>query len=295
MSSSTISPNALSLYFSSDQPTPITIDQLLTLPPLLEPISPALASLHLARIRLLLSIPPGVLDQTAWCRTCGGLREVRASTSLSDASGSGSGTITISPEIKSPRKGKGKAKAKTKSPIKRRAPMAKECAKCGTSFKRPKVIDEAKAFPPARTVRAVRTRNQSQADSLLPPIPTSATNPTIPTEQAFEPMIATARADQAIPPVSSTTMPLPPTITPDLPSPPSPPPKYVYNHGLIHVHTSSPNLPTYPQPPAVHASPPPKEKSKKRKKSGLARLLAENKERESGGASAGSGSGWGLE
>jgi hypothetical protein len=76
-------------------------------------------------------------------------------------------------------------------------------------------------------------------------------------------------------------------------APPPPPPKYVYNTGLTHVYTSAPNLPTYPQPPAKHVSPPPKEKSRKRKKSGLAKLLAENKEREGGGGS-GRGS-WGLE
>lgn len=284
MSSSTISPNALSLYFPSDQPTPTTIDHLLSLPPLLEPISPALASLHLARIRLLLSIPSGVLDQTAWCRVCGGLREVRESTTPSDASSS--------TEVKSPRKGKGKAK--TKSPSrKRKAPMAKECVKCGTSFKRPKADDTSKAFPPARTVRAVRTRNQANAEPLLPPPPLaiSPDQPTLGSAPIPQEAVAPPASNAAL----STTMPLPLTTTPDLPITLTPPPKYVYNHGLNHVHTSSPNLPTYPQPPAVHVSPPPKEKSKKRKKSGLARLLAENKERESSGASAGSGSGWGLE
>jgi hypothetical protein len=37
------------------------------------------------------------------------------------------------------------------------------------------------------------------------------------------------------------------------------------------------------------------EKGKRRKKSGLAKLLAENKEREMGGSSAGARGGWGLE
>jgi hypothetical protein len=82
-----------------------------------------------------------------------------------------------------------------------------------------------------------------------------------------------------------------PTI--NQPGPPPPPPKYVYNNGLTHVYTAAPNLPTYPQPPAKHVSPPPKEKNRKRKKSGLAKLLAENKEREEGGGAA-RGS-WGFE
>jgi hypothetical protein len=90
------------------------------------------------------------------------------------------------------------------------------------------------------------------------------------------------------------TMPLPSTID-SSPQSTSPPPKYVNTQAISHVHTSSPNLPTYPQPPAKHAPLPVQEKGKRRKKSGLAKLLAENKEREMGGSGAGARGGWGLE
>jgi hypothetical protein len=51
-----------------------TLAHLLNLPPLLHPLSPELSALHLARVRLLLSIPsphPSLI----WCDKCGGLRE----------------------------------------------------------------------------------------------------------------------------------------------------------------------------------------------------------------------------
>ncbi|RXK36544.1 hypothetical protein M231_06203 [Tremella mesenterica] len=50
-----------------------TSSHLLSLPPLLYPISPSLAALHLARVRLTLSLPPSSYT-SAWCAQCGGLR-----------------------------------------------------------------------------------------------------------------------------------------------------------------------------------------------------------------------------
>lgn len=262
-------PNALSLFFPTDQPTPTTFAHLLSLPPLLEPISPALAALHLARIRLVLSIPPGVIDQTAWCPICGGIRDALPSPAAGVKGKRKSGTSPT----KRKRRAAGGAKIK----------WAKQCGKCGSEYRKPKPDFEARAFPSARAVRAVRTKGK-RADG-----PGDNDEPV----QAME-------VDQLSPPVM-TTMPLPSTNTlaPTYQrpiQPPPPPPKYVHNHGLIHVHTSSPHPPTYQQPPPVKtASPPPKEKGKKRKKSGLARLLAENKEREMGSGSAGGGSSWGLD
>jgi len=274
---STISPNALSLFFPNDQPTPTTVDHLLNLPPLINSFSPALASLHLARIRLGLLIPPGTFDQTAWCRTCGGLRQVVEAF----------GPSSPSP---SPRKARGK---KRSGVVKKRIVRPKECAICGTSFRGPKKEDTAMSFPPARTIRATRSNSANQApatinvpyDSTTPPVipsPTTSMDIDQPPEEPKSMMVDPIAIDPVV-------------IQPDYhytPRPP-PPPKYVYNNGLTHVYTSAPNLPTYPQPPAQHVSPPPKEKNRKRKKSGLAKLLAENKERE-GGAGGGSGS-WGLE
>jgi len=269
---STISSNTLSIYFPNDQTTPTTVDHLLNLPPLINSFSPALASLHLARIRLGLLIPPGTFDQTAWCRSCGGLRQVVEAT----------GPVSPSP---SPRKGRGKKRVG--GVVKKRTVRQKECAICGTPFRGPKVEDAAKSFPAARTIRATRSATASQVPEPVT-VPYNIPNPSV---------------------VASTPMDIDPSPIPDEPIPivtefaqepmahqpvqAPPPPKYVYNNGLTHVYTSAPNLPTYPQPPAKHVSPPPKEKNRKRKKSGLAKLLAENKEREGGGG--GARGSWGLE
>ena len=269
---SAISPNALSIYFPNDTPPPTTVDHLLNLPPLINSFSPALASLHLARIRLGLLIPPGTFDQTAWCRSCGGLRQVVEAT----------GPISPSP---SPRKGRGKKRAN--GVVKRKPIRQKACAICGIPFKGPKVEDAAKSFPAARTIRATRSATTSQAPDPVT-IPYEIPKSSVDTSTSMD-IDPTPVPDQSMPIVTEFV----PEPTNHQPVPPSPPPKYVYNNGLTHVYTSAPNLPTYPQPPAKHVSPPPKEKNRKRKKSGLAKLLAENKEREGGGGT-GRGS-WGLE
>lgn len=273
---STISPNALSLFFPNDQPTPTTVDHLLNLPPLISSFSPALASLHLARIRLGLLIPAGTFDQTAWCRSCGGLRQIVEA----------SGPVSPSP---SPRKGRGKKRAG--GVVKKRTVRPKECAICGTPFKAPKIEDPARSFPSARTVRATRSSTVTQASETVT-LPYQVSNPPIvpPIPMDIDPPVVPVvpEEDQPMPVVTEFTASQKQEYQL---APPPPPPRYVYNNGLTHVYTSAPNLPTYPQPPAKHISPPPKEKSRKRKKSGLAKLLAENREREGG---RGSGS-WGLE
>jgi hypothetical protein len=271
---STISPDALSIYFPNDQPTPTTVDHLLNLPPLINSFSPALASLHLARIRLGLLIPPGTFDQTAWCRSCGGLRQVVEAT----------GPLSPSP---SPRKGRGKKRAG--GAVKKRTVRPKECAICGTPFKGPKVEDAAKSFPAARTIRATRSTTATQAQEAIT-VPYEIPKPSVDTSTPMD-IDPSPAPDQLIPIVTEFAQ--EPTTHQPEPAPAPPPPKYVYNNGLTHVYTSAPNLPTYPQPPAKHVSPPPKEKNRKRKKSGLAKLLAENKEREGGGS--GARGSWGLE
>ena len=307
--------NALSLFFPNDQPTPFTFTHFLNLPPLLEPISPALAALHLARIRLVLSIPPGVIDQTAWCPYCGGLRDALPPTSMDSTSRKSTRkTSSTSPSKISKKKKAGNGPGAKRSLVK--VKWAKECKRCGMEYKRPKPEPEARAFPSARAVRAVRTKRKAgtgtdetglqhdQSSNVVmattQPEPDSSGASSIP---ATPPSVLDNQEPQAQAlPTMTMTMPLPhlnPTDQYPIPSFPPPPLKYVHNHNLIHVHTSSPHPPTYDQPPRVKVSPPPKEmpkeKGKKRKKSGLARLLAENKEREGGGSGTGTGGGWGLD
>lgn len=192
------------------------------------------------------------------------------------------GPVSPSP---SPRKGRGKKRAG--GVVKKRTVRSKECAICGTPFRGPKVEDAAKSFPAARTIRATRSATAMQAQEAITvpyEIPKLAVDIPTPMEIDSSPI-----PDESTPIVTEFT----PEPTSHQPVPAPPPPKYVYNNGLTHVYTSAPNLPTYPQPPAKHVSPPPKEKNRKRKKSGLAKLLAENKEREGGGSIA-RGS-WGLD
>jgi len=196
------------------------------------------------------------------------------------------GPVSPSP---SPRKGRGKKRAG--GMVKKRTVRPKECAICGTPFRAPKVEDAAKSFPAARTIRATRSATASQSHEAIT-VPYEIPKPSVDTSTPME-IDPSPIPDEPTPIVTQFAH-EPTTHQPEPePAPAPPPPKYVYNNGLTHVYTSAPNLPTYPQPPAKHVSPPPKEKNRKRKKSGLAKLLAENKEREGGGSIA-RGS-WGLD
>ncbi|WVF72958.1 hypothetical protein IAT40_007776 [Kwoniella sp. CBS 6097] len=110
------------------------------------------------------------------------------------------------------------------------------------------------------------------------------------------------------------------TSTPLTPAPAPEPKPLLSRPSLSHISSSEPNLPTYPNPaPSIPLSPQPQSQPqsqsrstgktstsvstsagagagsgvKRKKKSGLAKLLAENKERQQAGASQGGGL-WGL-
>jgi len=268
--------NALALFLPNDRPSPDTLNHLLSLPPLVQPLSPPLAALHLARIRLLLSIPSSSLDGTGWCRTCGKLREGGRGKGKNKAKKAGV-TSTVSHENDD-----------CESPRERRT----TCEQCGASFK-PKPDPATRYFPPARAVRVARARgktvptNEVAKDSrcLVPLPPESAPDPSSDLMDVDDSPSANEleRNDLDMDDTSGTIV---------IPAPP----RYVTTPSLSYVRTSSPNPPTYPPPPPRPGSPTSAGgkdgKAKKRKRSGLARLLAENRERELG-STAGSGS-WGL-
>lgn len=194
------------------QPDPDpTLTHILNLPPLLYPLSPELSALHLARVRLLLSLPsphPSII----WCDKCGGLRE------------------------------------RTTKKRKR----AFVCTLCGLTcgaVKRSKATLET--FPNAR-----RTRRMVKAEPVPSPIAPS---------QAVEAVAGPSKKKDRPPTLLSTP-------------------------ALQHVPTSHPTTPTYPIPPPKVQSAP-AAAGKKKKKSGLAKLLAENKARKEESMGAGN---WGL-
>ena len=226
---------------------PETLQHLLSLPPLLQPLSPSLAALHLARVRLLLSIPASSTFNNlvgSWCHSCGGLwkgssdgkQRIRATTDLCD--------------VRAQRKRK-------------RA----ECSQCGAKYQPPKPDKTTlSGFPPART----RSKRISASTSKLVPeviIPTRSTSSLSPEPPATQ---------------KSSSIRSRPTLL----STPS----------LTYIPLSAPNPPTYPEPGRARFASPVlggKVGGKKRKKSGLAKLLAENRQRAEREVGIGTGS-WGL-
>jgi len=241
-------------YFTPTPPSDIpqeTLNHLLSLPPLIQPLSPSLAALHLARVRLLLSIPaspsPGGSSEW-WCHQCGGLR-----VGLGGAKWRKRGVDDTDDGARGRRK-----KA--------------ECSQCGASYQRPKPDPKALGeFPPART----RSKRMAAKSSLVPEV--------VITTQSITSLESSASAS-TVPTTDQTSLQKP---RPTLLSTPS----------LTYIPFSAPNPPTYPEPAgraSVSSSTSNgKTTGKRRKNSGLVKLLAENRERAEREAGIGSGS-WGL-
>jgi len=238
---------------------PDTLQHLLSLPPLLQPISPQLAALHLARVRLLLDVPasPGVGVMTEWwCHSCGGLRE-------------GLGGAQPAKRRAAAKKG-GRSRTPTKVVgIKRKDAI---CANCGERFEKAKPDRKTLITYPSARIAARRKKEEAASSQAADPfaMPTTSTDTPLP--------VLVVESD------SGDGMDIDPPARPAQPAQTSAPARPSFSR----VKDTEPNLPTYPLP-APAASP---EKPKKRKKkSGLAKLLAENKERE---AAQNLTSSWGL-
>jgi hypothetical protein len=253
----------------SARPDSQTTAHLLSLPPLLSPISPSLAALHMARMRLLLDVPasPGVGQMTEWwCHACGGLREglAGASSKRRGRPKGGQAKSTTGPTTKQ-RKGKGKRSSKASptasataddmGPVKTIQRRPAECSNCGAKFRKARPDRTSLITYPSARIAARRKQEQAAMD-IDDPFTTSGTAP-------------------AEPVVEQTTATPPPTVNR---APPS----------FSRVKDTEPNLPTYPSP---QPSSPPDKGKKRKKKSGLAKLLAENKER---AAAQNLGGSWGL-
>ncbi|OCF77345.1 hypothetical protein I204_01333 [Kwoniella mangroviensis CBS 8886] len=269
---------------SSLTPPDPTLNHLLTLPPLLQPISPPLAALHLARVRLSLSVPTSSsymaksLDD--WCNLCGGLRLHLGG-------------------------------AQPQQSTKKRKRKGGICGTCGEMYKKPLSEKSTLAdYPPARRTRRMKSDEQQQQQQceITSKSQKGQQSKDIGVDRSEE----TNKSNSDLQPVPTpqqdidfhaiVNLPIPTFIEND-------PPKLLSRPSLSHIPNSSPNLPTYPPPQpkptsfvtsssgkksitgtGVGASA--SANSKKKKKSGLAKLLAENKEREM--VSKGSGGMWGL-
>ncbi|WWC91739.1 uncharacterized protein L201_006686 [Kwoniella dendrophila CBS 6074] len=299
---------------SGELPDQSTLTHLLNLPPLLQPISPSLAALHLARVRLSLSIPTSAskkynsrsnisnVNLNEWCHLCGGFRSY---TNKSQGELSTSTSTSILNDDKA------------RKPIKKSRIVQKKnsiCDLCGEKYERPKPVKDwafIRDYPPARKSR--RSNLKLQEESISQHI----TNQQKPDNTVIEGQASTTTvtqkdigelddAETSKPDPSTASVEVPslameidqtPSTIPAMTPQAQQQPKLLSRPPLSHIPKSSPNLPTYPQPPPVV----PKSNisnssagnsSKKKKKSGLAKLLAENKEREL--ASKGNGGMWGL-
>lgn len=227
------------------------------LPPVLDPAllsGPATDKLCAARVRLLNSLPQVSIAWSLWCVKCGTLRDgYRPPRGNKRKAAPVDAADELEAELHA-------ALAQMDADDRRR--RSAQCSTCGNQFRRPKPTPSfyASARSVARTRRASRLAAEVKPDE--PPTPKEPTK----TEQALA-VPEGQRGKAAL------------TRTPS----------------LAHIPTSDPGFPTYPPPSASSGSSPapsspPPAKKRKTKKSGLAKILAQNKARE---AEKSSGN-WGL-
>lgn len=275
--------------------------------------SPVVANyLCQARLRFLQERPQSLLWMSLWCGRCGAIREGWGGPGPKTTSGTSTPKGTTVKQVSPKRDADGKVKhddtdgdeferelqwsleaftetlppARKPPTNRRRKPPA--CTSCGMTFHRPRPM--VPNLPPARTVARTRRAAAASTDVKME-IRAAATN------------VIPEIAAQLPSPVPSQTPTQPSEPSAPITAPPSPP-SLSSTPSLSHIPRSDPHLPTYPRPPVVPppgpngsshkvtippsgGQPPAK---KRKKKSGLAKLLAQNAARD---ADKGSGS-WGL-
>lgn len=232
-----------------DADDPASRSHLLALPALLRPISAELSALHAARVRLMVVLPPET--QQGWCcAQCGHLREgwgwrvVKSQKKRKTSCGSPQSSKRRKADALDPNAPQGTGQVGSSKP---RNALKSRCSLCGlsASFAGSDAATVA-TFPSARQAARRRTRATAASE-----------------EQASAPVTAP-------PPVS--TKPHPPSLLKASPK-------------LAHIPLSHPTPVTeVPPPPAVATSSGNSSlatgagttKPKKRKKSGLQKLLAES-------------------
>jgi hypothetical protein len=311
------SPNPSSLVANQT-----SFSHLLALPTTFLPLSPSVSALHLARIRLLASLPSPATSSSAsaynpnlatvCCSRCGALSVPGLTASLDvgrsrtrakkgKARAYVADVAIVGDEGKESAKENGREKERCRSKKKGWNRLRRECLVCG-SVEVEKGSDNAvlNTFPSARRTRGMAKRAEDEA-ALAPmdvnthtPLPSP--HPTTATDSAFTNMKSKGHKPPIPPPLSS----LPSYgSTPSSSAAPSPTlsfPSALLSPALSHVPTSHPTPPVLPPPQTpsslgsvasggVGGS---KEKRKKAKKSGLQKMLAASKEKQGEDKKAGS-------
>jgi hypothetical protein len=289
------------------------------IPSLLQSLSPPLSALHAARVQLLFNLPKEATRK--WCcQTCGCLREgfgwkvvkvkkdPRLQGGLVGTVKRGRGVLKRSAsEVDSDTACLVSSPNKKKTVILSKAPknmLRGICSMCGTKFtlggSDRKTIE---SFPPARRTRRIPSTTAHHQASLDDPNDAKASSPTI-SQSPSDIIQSTSR-------FSTSTQPSPSLLT---------------SPRLAHIPTSHPTASTSPFPPMLPSSLPHSSTSsrsaspigglpknsiplvgpsttaallssgKRKKKSGLAKLLAESKRKdeEALGGLGGLGKSWGL-
>ncbi|WWC72055.1 uncharacterized protein I206_106015 [Kwoniella pini CBS 10737] len=308
-----------------------TLQHLLNLPIALQNVSPALAALHLARIRLSLLIPTSNKfngkNLEEWCNSCGGLRlSLGGSREREKEREKGENNNNIIEKELNNKMEFNKARTPIKKIKQRRNPI---CSLCGINYKKPIPNKEIlKDYPPARITRRMKlnqnqNQNQNQKQNQQIEKNGNKSNQMIEVElgQSLQNSIGLQldlgnsfqqdlKSNIEVTLNTNTEMvinenSISQTYQNEFKQKPL---SLVQRPSLTHIPKSSPNLPSYPQPPARTTSSNiisnnidvQGKKSnlnsssgnlKKKKKSGLAKLLAENKERE---INKGNGGMWAL-
>ncbi|OWZ76620.1 hypothetical protein C366_05061 [Cryptococcus neoformans Tu401-1] len=275
-----------------------TINHILSLPNLLQPISPPHAALHLARLRLLYSIPAdgqsfsdassssssssgirGKLTVGRWCSHCGGLRK-----GMGGAQRGGRG------------QDKDKEKEdKTKAIRERARKRVRELSNLTEDEK-----EEKKMARKLEIAGAVQKRRQPAECTTCGavytrPKPDKKTLSEFPSSRKTRKQATEAKAEEA---AKSLALKAEVEAAGKIESQVQPPQTLLSHPAFSHIPSSPPNLPTHPPPPpaknpagSTSAFIDVTKKKKKTKKSGLSKLLAENRERNESAKGAGM---WGL-
>ncbi|KAL7417237.1 hypothetical protein BDY24DRAFT_164004 [Mrakia frigida] len=250
-----------------------TLAHLLSLPPLLLPLSPHLSSLHLARLRLLAALPSETTHLIC-CSKCGALHVPGWTSTVEVGRG----------RLKTATKGGGVGGRKKKAFNR----IKTTCLVCGEVDCRPGSDKKTlESFPSTRRTRRQqqiqleeeeKKVDQAQAQVVPSSLPPSVVGSAVSTPMEVDSPSASASASST--PLASTSNPSSSYFPPF----PSATASALSSPRLKHVPLSHPTVPSIAPPSPVAAAGEGKDAGgagrKKKKKSGLQKMLALNKEKE---------------
>lgn len=275
-----------------------TINHILSLPNLLQPISPPHAALHLARLRLLYSIPAdgqsvseassssssssgtrSKLTLGGWCNHCGGLRK-----GMGGAQRGGRGQNRDKEKEEKTKAIRERARKRVRE-LSNLTENEKEEKKMARKLEIAGAVQKRRQPAECTTCGAVYTR----------PKPDKKTLAAFPSSRKTRKQVAEAKAEEE---AKSLALKAEVEAAGKIEREAQPPQTLLSHPAFSHIPSSPPNLPTHPPPlpmknyaGSTSATTDVAKKKTKTKKSGLSKLLAENKERNESAKGAGM---WGL-